>query len=292
MRTLVAGPRPIARLAPGMADAPYATLDLAPLSPLIGAEVRGVDLRGPFDGEQLAELRRAFLEWKVLFFRAQDLTGAQLCAFARLWGELEVHPLHEQGELPELVRFDRTGGYENTWHSDVSWRAVPSLGSVLRCCVSPPVGGDTLWADMGAAWDGLDDDVRARCRALRAVHDIAARYDWGMSPDELARFHEEHPPVRHPVMRTHPETGRALLYVNESFVSHLESDDLVAAEGDELLEHLVAQARVPEHQCRFRWEPGSVAFWDNRATQHYAVSDYAPARRVMERATIIGDAPV
>jgi taurine dioxygenase len=292
MLTVEAGPRVLRRLPDGADDRPYDRFGVSPLTPIIGAELDGVDLGGPFDGELVAELRRALLEWKVLFFRDQHISGAQHRDFARLWGQLEVHPFLPQGDVAEIVRFEKGAddkGYENVWHSDVSWRQIPSMGSVLRCLACPDVGGDTLWADMAAAYDGLADDVKDRIDGLRAVHDFTHTFGLALSPEELRKMQDQHPPAEHPVVRTHPETMRTTLYVNAVFTSHIAGVDPV--EGDQLLDLLCRQASVPEYQCRFRWTPGSVAFWDNRAIQHYAVSDYWPARRVMERATIIGDAP-
>jgi taurine dioxygenase len=203
-----------------------------------------------------------------------------------------VHPFLPAGEVPEVVRFDKgpnESGYENIWHSDVSWRLEPSLGSVLRCITPAQRGGDTLWADMYMAYQCLDDETKQRIESLRAVHDFTASFGLGMDADKLSEMREKYPPAEHPIVRTHPRTGRRLLYVNEVFTTHIVG--LEADESAALLAHLSAQARIPEYQCRFRWEADSVAFWDNRCTQHYAVSDYAPQRRVMERATIIGDRP-
>jgi taurine dioxygenase len=287
---LVAGPYELHRSA--VEIPPYEHVRLEPYSPTIGAEVLGVDLRKPLADDVRAELDRALLEWKVLFFRDQDLTVEQHRDFAAQWGPLEVHPFLPAGDVPEVVRFDKGAddvGYENIWHSDVSWREVPSLGSVLRCVVPTGVGGDTLWADMYEAYDGLDDETKERIDGLVAVHDFAASFGLALEPDQLAEMQEQYPPAHHPVVRTHPRTGRKLLYVNEIFttgVVGMEPD-----EGRALIRTLAATARTPEYQCRFRWTAGSVAFWDNRCTQHYAVSDYFPQRRVMERATIVGDRP-
>jgi taurine dioxygenase len=292
MMSVKMGPRVVRRTADDNDRAPYERIQLRPLGPIIGAEVEGVDLTRPIPAAVREELHRALLEWKVLFLRDQHVTGEQHRRFARLWGELEVHPFLPAGEVPEVVRFekgDRTKGYENVWHSDVSWRRLPSMASVLRAVEVPELGGDTLWCDMGAAYDGLGDGLRARIDGLVAVHDFVASFGRGMPADKLAEMRAEYPPATHPVVRTHPETGRRTLYVNRIFTSHivgLEPDD-----SDELLDRLCRQADVPEYQIRFRWQPDSIAWWDNRATQHYAVSDYWPQRRVMERATIIGDQP-
>jgi taurine dioxygenase len=292
MLRIEAGPRTLRRLPDGVEPEPYTRFTVVAHSPTIGAEIAGVSLAEPLDDELFAELDRALLEWKVLFFRDQPITGEQHRAFARYWGELEHHPFIPQGEVPEIVRFDRgteNQGYENIWHSDVSWREIPSLGSVLRSVAVPAVGGDTLWADMACAYDGLNDEVKERIDGLTAVHDWAHSFGLGMDPERVEQMREQFPPAEHPVVRTHPQTGRRILYVNEIFVSHIVG--LEPAESDALLAYLSSRARIPEYQCRFRWTADAVAFWDNRVTQHYAVSDYAPQRRVMERATIIGDKP-
>jgi taurine dioxygenase len=274
------------------------TFSLAPLTPGIGAEVGGVDLTQPLDAGTVEGLRAALRDWKVLFFRDQDITTEQHLAFARNFGELEVHPFApSKPGYPEVMRIrhnkdDR--GQENTWHSDVTWREAPSLGSVLRCLECPSVGGDTLFADMYAAYDGLSDAVKDEIEGRAAVHDFAhfraSLRKQGKTEAEIEAFNRAYPMVEHPVVRTHPETGRKAIYVNAAFTQSIVG--LEKAQSDALLAHLYAQAAIPEYQCRFRWEANSIAFWDNRASQHYAVSDYWPAVRWMERVTIIGDRPV
>lgn len=281
-----AGPVEVRRVGDGWVDLPYERLTIAPLATTIGAEVTGVDLAGPLDDAVVAELKRALLEWKVLFLRDQHLTSERHRDLAALWGELEVHPFLPHGDVPEVVRFEKdgkTGGYENTWHADVTWKADPPLGSVLRSIEVPSVGGDTMWCDMGAAYDGLDDDVKARIDGLVAVHDFTKTFGLLLSPEKLAEMQEQYPAVEHPVVLVHPETGRKTLYVNRPF-----TDFIVGEDDDSLLLELLDQTNVPEYQVRFKWTPGAVAIWDNRATQHYALSDYFPQRRVMERCTILG----
>jgi taurine dioxygenase len=260
----------------------------------LGAQVEGLDLCRPLEDAVVAELRTALHEFKVLFFRDQPLTPTQHVAFARRFGDLEVHPfIPANPEQPELVRFEKeatVGGYENGWHSDVSWRACPSLGAVLHAVEVPPVGGDTLFADMGAAYDGLDPELRDRVDDLVAVHDFSKVFGHTVKEEDRAAMREQYPPVEHPVIRTHPDTGRRLIYVNRFFVDHLVGLD--REESDDLVDRLARQAETVEYQCRFRWEAHSVAFWDNRAVQHYASSDYWPQRRVMERASIAGDRPI
>ena len=184
---------------------------------------------------------------------------------------------------------EKVAGVENIWHSDVSWREVPSLGSVLRARAVPEVGGDTLWSDMEAAYQGLPDDLKERIDGLRAIHDFSQSFGFGLTPEQLEESRKKFPPAEHPVVRTHPRTGRKSIYVNGIFTSHVVG--MEPEESDALLRRLFQEARVPEYQCRFRWEPNSIAFWDNRAVQHYASSDYWPQKRVMERVTVIGDRP-
>jgi taurine dioxygenase len=270
---------------------------LVPLTPLIGAEIDGIDLSKPVAAETLKGLRAALLDRKVLFFRDQDITTEQHLAFARLFGELEVHPFAPcKPGYPEVLAIthdDKNKGRENAWHSDVTWRIEPSLGSVLRAIEVPPVGGDTLFADMVAAYDGLTDEIKAKIEGKTAMHDFVhfrkGMEKRGVSPEKIAEFNTQYPPAEHPVVRMHPETGRKGLYVNVGFTQHIVGMD--RADSDALLKHLYAQASIPEYQCRFRWQVNSIAFWDNRSSQHYAASDYFPAVRRMERVTIVGDRP-
>jgi len=262
-------------------------------SPTIGAEVRGLSLAEPLSDAAFDEVRRALVEFKVLFFRDQDIDVHAQSRFAARFGELEQHPfLPSNTEQAHVIRFakdDQVVGYENIWHSDVSWRKVPSLGSVLRAIEVPEVGGDTLWCDMESAYTGLSEDIRRKLEGRVAVHDFTQSFGRALPPDELAARSEEFPPAEHPVFRTHPESGRRCIYVNSIFTSHIPG--MPRDESEAVLRHLCAQARVPEYQCRLRWAPGTVALWDNRSTQHYASSDYWPMRRVMERVTVIGDVP-
>jgi taurine dioxygenase len=286
------GPRPYLRAeSERLSQVQYQQLEIAPLSPTIGAEIRGVDL-AQLDDATFKEIHRAHLDWKVIFLRDQDITVEQHVAFARRFGELEVHPFLPEGGAPEVVRFakdDKVPGFENGWHSDVSWREIPSMGSVLRAREVPAIGGDTLFSDMYAAYEGLGDEVKARIDGRVAVHDFTQSFGRAMKPEDLERQQREYPPVEHPIVRTHAETGRKALYVNAFFTSHvpgLSSDESLA-----LLDLLTRQAHVPEYQCRFHWAKDSIALWDNRAVQHYANSDYFPRQRVMERVTIIGERP-
>jgi taurine dioxygenase len=290
------GPRLAPRVPEGWDGRPSTRFRVSPLAPLIGAEISGVSLADEVDDELFAELNRALLEWKVLFFRDQDITRDQHRDFAAHWGPLEAHPfikqIVDQPEKVEVVRFEKDAnfsGYENGWHSDVTWREVPSLGSVLRAVEVPAVGGDTLWADMAAAYDNLTPAMQEFLDGKLAVHDWMHFFGLGMDEEKKAALREDFPQVEHPIVRTHPETGRKTLYVNRAFTLHVVG--MEKAESDALLQFLYAQAAFPEYQCRWHWRAGDVAFWDNRSTQHYAASDYSPQRRVMERITVIGDRP-
>ncbi|GAA3410052.1 TauD/TfdA dioxygenase family protein [Paenibacillus hodogayensis] len=286
------GARVLNRLPAGVQERPYTLFVVKPLGPLIGAEITGIDLSEPIGPEIKAELNRALLEWKVIFFRNQRITTEQQLAFGKLWGELETHPFSPRGAHDEIVRLakdEKEAGKENSWHADVTWRPNPALGTVLRLIEVPAHGGDTLFADMGAAYDNLADDVKAQIDGLKAYHDFTHVFGSRLSPERLAAYQQQFPPAAHPVVRTHPETGRKLLFVNSSFTTRIVGWEPEASER--LLQHLFQQAAVPEYQVRFRWEADSIAFWDNRATQHYAVSDYYPHRRVAERVAIVGDRP-
>jgi taurine dioxygenase len=267
--------------------------DACQLSPTIGAELSGLDLTRPLARPVVDDVLRALHEYKVIFFRDQPFTPEQHVAFARQFGDLEIHPFipSNTGEQA-LVRFEKSaevGGYENAWHHDVTWRAEPSMGAVLHGISVPALGGDTLFADMYAAYDGLDAETKERIEPLDAVHDYMRTFGHAVPPERRDEVRAQYPQVAHPVVCRHAATGRRHLYVNRNFVDHivgLEPDESVA-----LLDLLCRQADYPEYQCRFHWEPHSVAFWDNRAVQHYASSDYWPLVRVMERASIVGTRP-
>lgn len=288
------GPRSfLAERAEALEKLQWRHFELRPLSPVVGAEVHGLDLRAP-GADAIEELTRAFYAWRVLFFRDQALAAEQQLAFARNFGELEEHPfLPASAAHREIVQFakdEAVKGVENNWHSDVSWREKPSLGAVLRAVEAPELGGDTLFADMTLAWRGLSDEMKQRIEGRTAVHDFLQAFGHAISDEaELARKRREFPEARHPLVRTHPVTGDRILYLNRLFTTRIEG--MEAAESRRLIETLCREAEVPEYQCRFRWRPNSVAFWDNRALQHYAASDYWPKRRVMERVAIVGEKP-
>ncbi|MEM0987057.1 MAG: TauD/TfdA family dioxygenase [Pseudomonadota bacterium] len=278
-----------------MADTAHPTLqsaiDVRPITPAIGAEIHGIDLAAVNDAD-IAAIRAALLKHHVLFFRDQDIGRSEHIAFAAAFGDLEVHPATPKDQPdPEVLRIAHgpgSKGSENMWHSDVTWRECPSLGSILRAIELPPVGGDTLFANMNLAYERLDEATREQVSGLTAVHDIARVFAkrLGKRAEDL---HDKFPPMEHPVVRSHPETGIPILYVNGGFTSHIEGMD--RDESDALLQRLFRAAAEPEIQCRLRWAPGTLAFWDNRTCQHYAASDYFPEIRIMERVTIAGDRP-
>ena len=274
-----------------------ASITIHPQSRTIGAELRGIDLTQSLSDEAIAVVRQALLDWKVLFFRDQDLATEHHLDFARRFGALEVHPFApEKPGYPEVLAIthdDESPGYENLWHSDVTWRLAPSLGSVLRMLDGPELGGDTLFSDMYAAYDGLPQRIKDEVDGLVARHDFTGfrrkMIRRGATPEQVDEFNATYPNPEHPVIRTHPETGRKGIYVNAAFTQEILG--ISAERSAELLNILYTQAAYPEYQVRFSWQPNSIAFWDNRSCQHYAVSDYYPDRRRVERVTIIGDTP-
>ena len=270
----------------------YTRISVAPLTGALGAEVSGIQLRD-LDDEVQAELHDAWLEHKVLFFRDQELTRDDHVEYGRRWGSLEQHPFTpNEAEHPEIVVLESTPERfyaAEQWHSDVTWRACPSLGSILRAIVVPPVGGDTCWSNMELAYEQLPDPIKEQIEGKQAVHSFVKVFGRRLSEEEREQKRQEFPDQLHPVVRTHPETGRRSLYVNAPFTMHIV--DMEPAESERVLDILYRQASVPQFQCRFRWAPGSVAQWDNRCTQHYAVPDFAGQHRRMERVTVEGDRP-
>lgn len=269
-------------------------ITVTPKGVTLGAEISDVDLTGDLSDEQVADIGRALADYKVIVFRDQPVSSAQHVAFARRFGDLEIHPfISGNEEHPELVRFEKgadTGGFENGWHHDVTWREVPSMGAILHAIQVPATGGDTLFSDMGAAYDGLTDEWKERIDGLHAIHDYTLAFAHQVPDDQKEAMREKYPLVRHPVVRTHPVTGRKLLYVNGYFTSHIEGMD--DEEGRQLIKHLIAQAAILEYQYRVNWENDTIVFWDNASVQHYAASDYYPDIRIMERASVVGTRPV
>ena len=276
---------------------------IEPLTCAIGAELVGVNLgEAARDDTLFAEIKAALLQHKVLFLRDQHITRAEHVAFARKFGELEDHPVAgSDPDHPGLVRIYKNPDqpndrYENAWHTDATWREAPPMGCVLRCVECPPVGGDTMWTNMALAYEKLPEQVKQQIAGLRARHSIEATFGAAMPIERRLALKAQFPDAEHPVVRPHPETGEKILFVN-AFTTHFtnfHTTDHVrygqdyTQGGSALLQYLINQAAIPEYQVRWRWQPNSMAIWDNRATQHYAVMDYPPCHRKMERAGIIG----
>lgn len=272
----------------------------------IGAELVNVNLADAIHDDGLfAEVRAALLKHRVLFLRDQGISRAEHLAFARRFGELEDHPVvGSDPDHPGLVRIYKTPDqpndrYENAWHADATWREAPQFGAVLRCVECPPVGGDTMWANMVLAYENLPEHVKSQIADLHARHSIEASFGAAMPIAKRHALRAQFPDAEHPVVRTHPETGEKVLFVS-AFATHFTNyqtparvrfgQDANPGAGD-LLRYLISQAYIPEYQVRWRWKPNSIAIWDNRSTQHYAVMDYPPCHRKMERAGIVGDKP-
>ncbi len=290
-----------------MTTATSVQLDIAPLSGTIGAEIRDIDLHRRLDPETLGAVRQALLDYKVIFFPGQHLSPEEHKDFARAFGEITVaHPvipgLEEHKEVFEIdytkarnLVGGRGSEYNDRekWHTDVTFVETPPLGSILNAIVIPEAGGDTLWADTQAAYEGLSAPIRTLVDGLTAVHDgtrsfgellrAVGKGEWdGDTFTELVQ-------VEHPVVRTHPETGRRNLFVNPGFTVRIK--ELTVRESVALLQFLYQHMTTPEYVVRYRWEEGDLGFWDNRTTMHYAVGDYGDAHRVIQRVTIRGDRP-
>lgn len=272
----------------------------------IGAELTGVKLADAVRDDGLfKEIYAALLKHRVLFLRDQDISRQDHAAFAARLGELETHPMvPSHPDAPGLVQIYKSPDspadrYENAWHTDGTWRATPALGCVLRCVECPPVGGDTMWANMVLAYERLPEVVKQQIAELWANHSFNSSFAGAMPQEKRLAAKAQYPDAEHPVVRTHPETAEKILFVN-AFTTHFVNfhnkknvrygQDYNQA-GADLLQYLIAQSSIPEYQVRWRWKPNSIAIWDNRSTQHYAVMDYPPCHRKMERAAIVGDRP-
>ncbi|HVK70761.1 MAG TPA: TauD/TfdA family dioxygenase [Polyangium sp.] len=282
------------------------SIEVEPSTCTIGAELRGVSLADAARDDALfAEIRALLLKHRVLFLRDQDITRADHVAFARRFGALEDHPVAASDpDHPGLVRIYKDLNsppehYENAYHCDATFREAPPMGCVLRCVETPAVGGDTIWVNMVEAYRRLPEPIQQQIAGLRARHSIEATFGAVMPMEKRHALRDRFPDSEHPVVRTHPETGEKTLFVN-AFTTHFvnfHTPDHVRFGQDftpgasHLLNYLISQAQIPEYQVRFRWKKYSVAIWDNRCTQHYAVQDYWPGVRKMERATIVGDRP-
>ena len=282
------------RLPEGWKPAQFQRFEVSPVAPTIGAELSGMSLED-VDDELFAELDRALLEWKVLIVRDQPIDVATQGALALRWGPLtddQLIPNPGTAAQTDAITFERNDtvvGLENMWHTDGTFRTHPPVCTILRAIEIPSVGGDTLFADMAAAWDNLDPDLQNRLMALSARHDWSIGAYADKYGDDLDKLRAEVPPAIHPVARPHPHTGRLTLFVNAGFTTELiDQNGSPVAESDELLNLLCRQADIPEYHCRVRWTSDTVVIWDNQAVQHYGVNDYHPARRVMARASVAG----
>ena len=266
----------------------------------IGTVIHNVNLKEDLSPELVAFVRQTLLERKVIFFRDQHLTEDEQVAFGRCFGDLDAFPFGKAGDNPyslEIIHGKNRPGTENSWHTDVTWMQSPSLGSVAQCIELPPFGGDTLFSDSHACYLGMPEALQDKAEHLWGIHDY--RIFLGNLPEELVSEIKERIPfgVKHPILRTHPETGKTGLFIHGGFLRHESLYDartgetLTPEDSKQTVQALLVQHLRPEYQCRFSWQPGSVAFWDNRAVQHYAASDYYPHSRVLRRVTVAGDEP-
>jgi taurine dioxygenase len=269
-------------------------LDIRPISPVIGAEVHGLDLSCPLGDAVVAQVRAALARHLVLFFLDQDLSPEVQTDFARQFGEVTpAHPVIDSLEgHPEILPIDGREDRASWWHTDITFLSTPPLGSILHMREAPAVGGDTMWVSLQAAYDALSEPIRRFCDGLIAWHhdpwfaaDVEANggYEWD------GKRHDKLLPTSHPVVRTHPETGRNGLFVNSQFTRFIEG--FSPLESTAFLDLLYRHCQRPEFGCRFRWQVGAVAFWDNRATLHYALDDYGDALRIAHRVTLRGPRP-
>jgi taurine dioxygenase len=275
------------------------SLEVTPVTRSFGAIVSGLDLSQELAESAVARLRELLVDRKVLFFRNQPITPQEQRDFAARFGTLHVHPIYPVlPDLPEILLLDNHEAFlpdNDNWHTDVTFSKTPPLAGILAAKRIPPVGGDTLWSDCTAAYEALSEPLRRFLDGLTAQHSVAKSFPaerWQNDPAFKERYERavaRHPPVDHPVVRTHPVSRRKGLFVNEGFTTHI--NGIKPRESEALLEFLFAHAGRPEFTLRWRWTVGDVAFWDNRNTQHYAVADYLPERRTMHRATVNGDEP-
>ena len=272
-------------------------LDITLMAGALGAEIQGLDLSRELSTDDFQRIRKLLNEYEVIFFRDQDISPAQQKTLASSFGPLQTHPAYDTVEgFPEITILQSTPDKPTlieTWHSDMTFREHPPLGTVLRAEIVPPKGGDTLWASMTAAYAGLSPPMQDFLEGLSAVHDFCHGFRESLAEpggrERLADAVAANPPVSHPVIRTHPETGKKVIFVNSLFTTHIE--DLHPRESDALLAFLYQHIMTDEYSCRFQWQPHSIAIWDNRSTQHKPVNDYFPAHRRMQRITIDGDVP-
>jgi len=275
------------------------SIEVTHLTRAFGAVVSDVDLTERLPQSAIDRLSELLVDRKVLFFRNQEMTPHAQRDFAARFGTLHVHPIYPVlPELPEILLLDNHESFlpdNDNWHTDVTFSKTPPLAGILAAKRIPPIGGDTLWSDSTAAYEALSAPMRRFLDGLTAQHSVAKSFPperWQSDPAFKERYERavaKHPPVDHPVVRTHPVSRRKGLFVNEGFTTHI--NGIQPRESEVLLKFLFTHAGQPEFTLRWRWTAGDVAFWDNRNTQHYAVADYLPERRTMHRATVNGDEP-
>lgn len=275
-------------------------VEVTPIGPILGAEIAGIDLRHPLPSADVNAIHAALLRHKVLFFRDQDISHEDHIRFGRYFGELEGHPVTATVPgHPEILFIEAADGMKlsepvlpiarpaNKWHTDVTFREKPSKAGILRMRKRPPLGGDTIFADTALIYADLPPHVKEKIATLDAEHDILRSFGYRVSEEKAAQLRAEYPARAHPVVRRHPETGEQHLFVNHVFTSRILG--LEEKEATDLLAYLIERVKAPEYQVRFRWSDHAIAFWDNRATQHYGVLDYWPHERIVERVTVAGD---
>ena len=268
-----------------------------PIAGALGAEIEGINLTQSLCQDDYKQIRKLLIEHEVIFFRNQDISPAQQKDLAHSLGPLQTHPAYETVEgFPEITILESTAQKPTkieAWHSDMTFRQHPPLASVLRSKITPVRGGDTLWASMTTAYERLSEKMKHFLDGLYAVHDFRHGFKESLEEsggaERLAQAVNDNPPVEHPVIQIHPESGKKVIFVNSLFTTHIVG--ITQAESRAILDFLFEHIKMPEFTCRFSWEPNCIALWDNRSTQHKPINDYFPAHRKLHRITIYGDLP-
>jgi len=268
-----------------------------PIAGALGAEIEGINLTQSLCQDDYKQIRKLLIEHEVIFFRNQDISPAQQKDLAHSFGPLQTHPAYETVEgFPEITILESTAQKPSkieAWHSDMTFRQHPPLASVLRSKITPERGGDTLWASMTTAYERLSEKMKHLLDGLYAVHDFRHGFKESLEEsggaERLAQAVNDNPPVEHPVIQIHPESGKKVIFVNSLFTTHIVG--ITQAESRAILDFLFEHIKMPEFTCRFSWEPNCIALWDNRSTQHKPINDYFPAHRKLHRITIYGDLP-
>ena len=268
-----------------------------PIAGALGAEIEGINLTQSLCQDDYKQIRKLLIEHEVIFFRNQDISPAQQKDLAHSFGPLQTHPAYETVEgFPEITILESTAHKPTkieAWHSNMTFRLHPPIASVLCSKIIPERGGDTLWASATAAYEHLSEKMKGFLDGLYAVHDFRHGFKESLEEEggaaRLAQTVRDNPPVEHPVIQIHPESGKKVIFVNSLFTTHIVG--LKRAESRAILDFLFEHIKTPEFTCRFHWEPNCIALWDNRSTQHKPINDYFPAHRKLHRITIYGDLP-